>query len=173
MVNLVRCNICHRWFSNNHGLLIHLGFCRERHVSQPEIHNHQQMEHNPLQSCYDQLDHLNPFALYDGVDQSSAEHSADEYFPDEGEEYDVHSNCMGDNTDSQSSTAITKIQVQLNDLIYRHEAPLHLFDDIVHLFNDYLSSPNFSKYAKLKTRRSFIKKNGTCSSRDHSHATSE
>jgi len=114
------------------------------------------MEHNPLRSCYDQLDHLNPFALYDDVDQSSAEHSADEYFPDEGEEYDVHSNCMGDNTDSQSSTAITKIQVQLNDLIYRHKAPLHLFDDIVHLFNDYMSSPNFSKYAKLKTRQSFI-----------------
>ncbi len=77
-----------------------MGFRRERHVSQPEIHNHQQMEHNPLRSCYDQLDHLNPFALYDYVDQSSAEHSADEYFPDEGEEYDVHSNCMGDNTDS-------------------------------------------------------------------------
>jgi hypothetical protein len=116
------------------------------------------MEHNPLQSCYDQLDHLNPFALYNAEDESSAEPSADEYFSDEGEEYDVHSNFMSDNMDSQCSTAITKIQVQLNDLIYRHKAPLHLFDDIVHLFNDYMSSPNFSKYAKLKSRRSFMKK---------------
>ena len=127
MVNPVRCNICHRWFSNNHGLLIHLGFCRERHVSQQEVHNHQQMEHNPLQSCYDQLDHLNPFALYDDVDQSSGEPSADEYVPDKGEDNDDPSNYMGDNTDGQFSTAITKIQVRLHVLIYRHKAPLHLY----------------------------------------------
>ena len=63
------------------------------------------MELNPLQSCYDQLDHLNPFALYDHVDQSSGEPSADEYVPDEGED-DDHSNYMGNNTDSQFSTAI-------------------------------------------------------------------
>ena len=157
MVNLVRCNICHRWYSNNRGLLIHLGFCRQRHVMQQQVHNHQQMENNPLQSCYDHLDHLNPFALYDDVDQSSGEPSADDYVPDEGEEDDDHSNYMGDTTNGQFSTAISKIQVRLNDLIYRHKAPLHLYDDIVHLFNDYISSPNFSKYAKLKTRQSFIK----------------
>ena len=61
---------------------------------QQQVHNHQQMEHNPLQSCYDHLDHLNPFALYDDVDQSSGEPSADEYVLDEGEEDDDHSNYM-------------------------------------------------------------------------------
>jgi hypothetical protein len=54
------------------------------------------MEHNPLRSCYDQLDHLNPFALYDDIDQSSGEPSADEYVPDKGEEDDDHSNYLGD-----------------------------------------------------------------------------
>ena len=65
---------------------------------QQQVHNHQQMEHNPLQSCYDQLDHLNPFTLYDDVDQSSGEPSADEYVPDKGEEDDDHSNYLGNTT---------------------------------------------------------------------------
>ena len=57
----------------------------------------------------------------------------------------------------QSSTAISKVQIRLNDLINRHKAPLLLYDEIVHLFNDYISSENFSKYGKLCTRQSFIK----------------
>ena len=55
------------------------------------------------------------------------------------------------------STAISKLQIRLNDLINRHKVPLQLYDEIVHLINDYISSDNFSKYGKLKTRQSFIK----------------
>jgi hypothetical protein len=172
MVNIVRCNICHEWYLNNRGLLIQLGFCHERHASQQEDKNHQHLEHNPLKSCNDQLDHLNPYAVYDNLDDSSGEDSTDKDCPDEGgldystedkiginlgEEDDL-ANYGGDNTDGQFSTAITKIQIRLNNLINRHKAPLQLYNNIIHLFNDYMSSPNFSKYAKLKTRRSFIKK---------------
>ena len=32
-----------------------------------------------------------------------------------------------------------------------------MYDDIVQLFNDYLSSPNLDPYAKLKSRKSFIR----------------
>ena len=86
MANLVQCKISHRWYSNNRGLLIHLGFCRERHASQQEDKNHHHLEHNPLKFCYDQLDHLNPFAVYDNFDDSSGEDSTeeDEDHPDEG-----------------------------------------------------------------------------------------
>ena len=63
----------------------------------------------------------------------------------------------GENISRPCSTAMSKLQVQLNDLINRHKAPIQLHDDIVHLFNDYISSDNFSKYGKLKTRKSFIK----------------
>ncbi len=52
---------------------------------------------------------------------------------------------------------MSKLQIRLNDIINRHKAPLLLYDEIVHLFNDYISSENFSKYGKLKTRQSFIK----------------
>jgi hypothetical protein len=31
-----------------------------------------------------------------------------------------------------------------------------MHDDIVHIFNEYISSPFFDKYAKLKTQKSFI-----------------
>jgi hypothetical protein len=54
------------------------------------------------------------------------------------------------------TTAITKLQVKLNDIINNHKASLEKHDDIVNIFNEYITSPNFDKYAKLKTRKSFI-----------------
>ena len=158
MVNLVQCNTCHRWYSSNHGLLIHLGFCRQRHDSQQDNSHHQELDHNPLRSCYDPIDHLNPFAVYDDLNESCSENSsADESLPEEAEDDDC-SDYGCNYTDCQFTTSITKIQIRLNDLINRHKAPLQLYDEIVNLFNDYMPCPNFSKFTKLKTRRSFIKK---------------
>jgi hypothetical protein len=49
------------------------------------------------------------------------------------------------------STTITKLQVKLNDIINNHKTTLKMQDDIVHIFNEYISPPSFDKYAKLKT----------------------
>ena len=96
--------------------------------------------------------------MYDNLDESCSEDpSADEDLPEEVKDDDC-SDYGGNSTDCQFTTSITKIQIRLNDLINRHKAPLQLYDEIVHLFNDYMSCPNFSKFTKLKTRRSFIKK---------------
>jgi hypothetical protein len=57
---------------------------------------------------------------------------------------------------SQPSTAVSKVQIKLNNLINNHKTPLKLYDDIVHLFNEYISSNNFNQFAKLKSRKSFI-----------------
>ena len=46
--------------------------------------------------------------------------------------------------------AVTKLQVNLNNLINRNKASLGMYDDICQLFNDYISSGGFDKYAKLK-----------------------
>ncbi len=56
-----------------------------------------------------------------------------------------HDNCSDDVYDPQGqlSTAISKVQIQLNNLINNHKASLKLYDDIINLFNDYVSSPNF------------------------------
>jgi len=57
----------------------------------------------------------------------------------------------------QESTEALKLQIKLNHLINNHKAPLKLYDDIVNLFNEYMSSNNFNRYARLKSRKSFIK----------------
>jgi hypothetical protein len=56
----------------------------------------------------------------------------------------------------QQSTAVSKVQIQINSLINNFKASLKLYDDIVIFFYDYVSSPNFDKYARLKTRKPFI-----------------
>jgi hypothetical protein len=47
-------------------------------------------------------------------------------------------------TQQQQSTAISKLQIKLNHLINSNKAPLKLYDDIVDLFNEYISSNNFN-----------------------------
>ena len=55
MSNYVQCNIYQKWYSNRHGMLIHLGYCRERHdASEQNDANHHFLGHNPLKYCYDQ-----------------------------------------------------------------------------------------------------------------------
>ena len=46
--------------------------------------------------------------------------------------------------------AVTKLQLQLHDLLLKHNASLLLFDEICELFNGYLSSPNFDRFVMLK-----------------------
>ncbi len=65
MSYLVQCNTCQKWYSNQRGLLVHLKYCTERHASQQDNSNHLILDHNPLKSCYDQGEHLNPWAVYE------------------------------------------------------------------------------------------------------------
>jgi hypothetical protein len=52
--------------------------------------------------------------------------------------------------------AVTKFQVLLNYLLIKHKASLLLYDEICHLFNEYISSPNFDRFAKFKSRKSLL-----------------
>ncbi len=53
--------------------------------------------------------------------------------------------------------AVTKFQILLNDLLIKHKTSLLLlYDEICHLFEQYISSPNFSRFAKFKSRRSLL-----------------
>ncbi len=53
--------------------------------------------------------------------------------------------------------AVTKLQVMLNDLLIKHKASLLLYDEICELFNSYLASPYFDRFAKLKSRKSLLR----------------
>jgi hypothetical protein len=67
---------------------------------------------------------------------------------------------MDDNTSSVCPKirlmAVTKLQVLLNDLLIKHKASLLLYDEICHLFEKYISSPTFDRFAKFKSRRSLL-----------------
>jgi hypothetical protein len=49
-----------------------------------------------------------------------------------------------------------KILDHLNDLLIKHKASLLLNDEICKLFQHYISSPNFGRFAKFKSRRSLL-----------------
>ncbi len=94
-------------------------------------------------------------------DIAGSQHSTDGSDTDVGSPYDLHDNDDYDedsyNPQTQLSMAVSKVQINLNNLINNHKASLKLHDDIVVLFNEYIASPNFDLNAKLKTRKSFIK----------------
>jgi len=54
--------------------------------------------------------------------------------------------------------ASTTLQIHLNELINNHNASLKLHDDIVDIFNDYISSPTFDRNKKLTRRKTFIER---------------
>ncbi len=49
-----------------------------------------------------------------------------------------------------------KFQILLNDLLIKHKASLLLYDDICQLFQQYISSPNFDRFPKFKSRGSLL-----------------
>jgi hypothetical protein len=52
--------------------------------------------------------------------------------------------------------AVTKFQILLNDLLIKHKASLLLYDEICQLYQQYIFSPNFDRFAKFKSRRSLL-----------------
>ncbi len=52
--------------------------------------------------------------------------------------------------------AVTKFQILLNDFLIKHKASLLLYDEICQLFEQYISSPTFDRFAKFKSRRSLL-----------------
>ena len=112
MSNYVQCNICQKWYTNQRGLLIHLGYCRERHnASEQNVSNHHFVQHNPLKSCYDQGEHLNPFAVYDGEFKNSSiseEEPHDDFGNTHTDLDDFGQNGFND-TNGNCSTAISKL----------------------------------------------------------------
>jgi hypothetical protein len=50
------------------------------------------------------------------------------------------------------------LQIRLNKLINNHKVSLKLHDNIVDLFNDYISSPFFDQHKKLTQRKQFMQR---------------
>jgi hypothetical protein len=64
---------------------------------------------------------------------------------------DTHGTC-------QFMTSLTKMQIRLNEVINNHKASLKIHDDIIDIFNDYISAPDFDRYRRLSNRKSFMQR---------------
>ena len=141
--------------------MIHLASCPMKYNTSDESPRNQgHYDHNPLKSAYKKYPLNNEFnfaSFGDNDDLSYTTHSS-------GTTSEVESDLPPDpdsdpfpiESQGQYSTAVSKVQIKLNHLINSHKAPLKLYDDVVNLFNEYISSPNLDIYAKFKTRTSFI-----------------
>jgi hypothetical protein len=143
--------------------MIHLASCPMKYnISDESPCNQGPYNHNPLKSSYDKYplnDEFNFASFGDNDVLSYTTYSSDsthsEVESDSPPDPDSDPNWIG--SQGQYSTAVSKVQIKLNHLINSHKAPLKLYDDVVNLFNDYISSPNLDIYhAKFKTRTSFI-----------------
>ena len=53
-------------------------------------------------------------------------------------------------------SAAYKLQSQLNNLFDKHKASISMYNEMVELFNNYISSSEFNRYVELQTRQQFI-----------------
>lgn len=56
----------------------------------------------------------------------------------------------------QCFSSAYQLQVQLNSLLNRNKASVGMYDEVVTLFNAYLTSPEFSRMTTLKSRNKFL-----------------
>ncbi len=56
----------------------------------------------------------------------------------------------------RKTMAVTKFQVMLNDLLLKHKASLLLYDEIIDLISIYISSLNFNRFDKFKSRKMLL-----------------
>lgn len=64
----------------------------------------------------------------------------------------IYQTCV----DASMSSEVFLLQLGLQDLLYRNRASLGMYDNIISLFNNYLSSSHFDEYARLQTRSKFL-----------------
>ena len=170
-----QCSHCQRWLSNRRNLMYHMASCPAKYSNNDD--SLELLGHNPLKSSYDPHtttnisvpcindDNTLLFEVetneIDGIDDDiSSQLSTDDSDSDTDSPYDSYDNDYDEdscNPQAQLSTAISKVQIKLNNLINNHKASLKLHDDIVNLFNEYIASPNFDLHATLKSRKSFIR----------------
>jgi hypothetical protein len=150
---------CPRWFTNKHSLRLHTLSCWHKHSAKEQ--GHAPFQHHPLKSSschggkHDKTTFSHNHTDYYVHTVNSGERSDDDFIESRLPDYDF---CNGNNYEpqGQQSTAVSKVQIKLNTLTNNHKALQKLYDDIVVLFNDYILSPNFDQYARLKNRKSFI-----------------
>ena len=160
-----QCPNCNRWFTNQKSLRHHIRACRRLLISQTEIAYPNVHKANPLLSV----------ASTRSVQFSTSQSNAyDLHSPQEVQDY--HSDFANNDSDGQyyesnkpdeyvpfmpsdkkQAAVNNSLDIMLHDLLQKHKASLLLYDEISNLFNNYLDSPTFDRFTKLRTRKALIR----------------
>ena len=158
-----KCPNCDQWFSTSGGLRQHFNACRSKNDASADVDVDVEQQQHPLQSMH--LFHRNNvvdqnkkcFCNHDYIDISNHDDEILFDIPNFDNTLTVGSNisttetsCYFDdssydrsNNDDHHAALVmepsTTLQIRLNKLINNHKASLKLHDDIVDLFNDYIS----------------------------------
>ena len=156
----IQCSKCSGWYANLRGLKIHLLYCKKG-----QNYNETFIEEEYKTSLKDPTLHI-------GLkDQSIHPDDADIYPRTAAQSSDNDGDYSRDNFEDlfnndvdssfhrplhRKTKALTKFEIMLNDLLLRHKASLLLYDEIVALVSTYLSSPDFNRYDKIKSRKTLL-----------------
>ena len=143
------------WFGGQRALKIHLRSCCEHPIGTVEgdtVSHHSLRSFSTIgcQTIQNLERESDDEVVYEHHYSSDSDHcnSFDNDNDHEGTTLFPNNHCR--------TTAVTKVQIILNDLINKYKAPLKLYDDIIEVINGYVISPNFDKHARLKSRKAFI-----------------
>jgi hypothetical protein len=168
--NIIQCPYCQRWIKPSKGGFKHpVRTCRKKENTTSTNHL---PSTNPLLSLVGQTQNVEYDCDYvDEVDEDIICDSTD--YVDEVDEVDEDIICdsthfctndegkLEDNSMYNKSekkySSMTKFQVGLSDIVNKHKASLQMYDDVCNLVNEYTSSPYFDRYAKLQSRKYFLK----------------
>ena len=156
-----QCSNCLGWYTNLKGFKHHLRHCKksndsgasdevQRNISNPTMLSIG-FESNTYGDLEDKSNH------HADMFETSADYS------DIGEMKDNYDDMFHDVVDSsflplhRKTMAVTKFEVMLNDLLLKHKASLLLYDEIIALVSTYISSPNFNRFDKIKSRKSLLR----------------
>ena len=155
-----QCPNCNRWFTKQQTFRHHIRACRRAMETKTSSGIATTSANHLLSIANTSLSKSSSTFKFDCDDGSS--------------EIDVHTEVFDNNVtqfeDSETPNesfhvfqpsqrkriSVNNIDIMLHDLLLKHKASLLLYDKICNLFNRYIASPNFDRFAKLKTRKSLL-----------------
>ena len=150
--NIIQCPYCQRWIKpSKGGFKHHVRTCRKRENTTSTNHL---PSTNPLLSTVGQTQNVEYDCDY--VEEVNEDMICDRTLLCTNGEGKLEDNSMY-NKCEKTYSSMTKFQVGLSDIVNKHKASLQMYDDVCNLVNEYTSSPNFDRYAKLQSRKYFLK----------------
>ena len=165
------CPTCHQLFIYSRGgYSKHIRSCRARLDANESPNETICSSKNPLLSCGEDNQVLNdPYDSYQleddvfSINEDSDDDNLDENVLDGdddvklvGVDDDIKEPNYQQHYKRRKTASVSKFQLMLIDIIYKHKASLRMYDDVCQLVNNYTSSSDFDRHARLQSRKAFL-----------------